>query len=136
MNDRFTQLRRPSRGVGKVSSIGPAGSLSTRRFASSGAHSTIGSARADECSGVFSTSASSRGRHIDLSPCAKYPIPPREQAMTMPVSGRDEHHVMKAITGEPGVAMGNYFSTLENHIDLRRLPGGAEGIVRREIGKE
>jgi hypothetical protein len=34
-----------------------------------------------------------------------------------------------------GAAAGNvgYFSTLENHIDLRRLPGGAEGIRTSDL---
>ena len=59
--------------------------------------------RADECSGVFLASASSRRSHSDVSPCAKHRIPPREQAVTMRLSGRDEHHVMKAMAGEPGM---------------------------------
>jgi hypothetical protein len=61
--------------------------------------------RTDERSGGFGFGQSRRSQS-DLSPCAKHAIALRQQAMTMRLSGRDEHHVMKAITGEPGIAMG------------------------------
>jgi hypothetical protein len=61
--------------------------------------------RTDERSGVFGFGQSRRS-HSDVSPCAKHPLPLRQQAMTMHLSCRDKHHVMKAITGVPGMAMG------------------------------
>jgi hypothetical protein len=58
----------------------------------------------DERSGL-SAWASSRSSHDEVGPCAKHPLPLRQQAMTMGLSRRHEHHVMKAITGERGMAM-------------------------------
>jgi hypothetical protein len=60
--------------------------------------------RTDERSAVFGF-GQSRSSHDDISPWAKHPLPLRQQAMTMHLSGRCEHHIMKTITGEPGMAM-------------------------------
>ena len=83
--------------------------------------------RADECSGVFSASDSSRGSHSDLSPCAKHRIPSREQAMTMRLSGRGKHRVMKAMAGKPDMAMGKEPACANGDCDVDRVNSVAEG---------
>jgi hypothetical protein len=61
--------------------------------------------RTDKRSGVFGFGQSRRS-YGDVSPCAKHRIPLRQQAMTMRLSGRCEHRVMKAMAGEADIAMG------------------------------
>ncbi|MGC2785231.1 MAG: hypothetical protein WA397_15655 [Roseiarcus sp.] len=54
--------------------------------------------RADESAGIeWLASAGSRGSQSYLGPCAKHPLPLRQQAMTMHLSRRDEHRVMEAM---------------------------------------
>ena len=71
---------------------------------------------------VFSGSASdsSRGSQSDLSPCAKHRIPSREQAMTMRLSSRDEHRVMKAMAGKPDMAMGKEPARAKRRLQRRQ----------------
>ena len=45
----------------------------------------------------------------------------------MRLSGRDEHHVMKAITGEPGVAMGKEPTRANGDCGVDKVNSVAEG---------
>jgi hypothetical protein len=47
--------------------------------------------------------------------------------MTMRLSGRDEHHVMKAITGEPGMAMGKEPTRANGDCGVDKVNSVAEG---------
>jgi hypothetical protein len=47
--------------------------------------------------------------------------------MTMRLSGRDEHHVMKAITGEPDMAMGKEPTGANGDCGVDRVNSVAEG---------
>jgi hypothetical protein len=64
--------------------------------------------RTGERRGVFGFGQSRRS-HSDVSPCAKHPLALRQQTMTMHLSRRDEHHVMKAITNK-GVSISQVFN--------------------------
>jgi hypothetical protein len=82
--------------------------------------------RTDERSAVFDF-GQSRSSHSDVSPCAKHPLPLRQQAMTMHLSRRDEHHVMKAITGKPGIAMGKELTRPNGDCGVDKVNSIAEG---------
>jgi hypothetical protein len=82
--------------------------------------------RTGERSGVFAFGQSRRS-HVDVSPPAKHRIPLRQQAMTIRLSGRDEHHVMKAITGVPGMAMGKKLTRPNGDCGVDKVNSVAEG---------
>ena len=63
----------------------------------------------------------------DLSPCAKHRIPLREQAMAVHLSGPDEHRVMKAMAGKPGIAMGKEPARANGDCGVDRVNSVAEG---------
>jgi hypothetical protein len=80
----------------------------------------------DERNGVFGFGQSRRS-HSDVSPCAKHSLALRQQAMTMHLSRRDEHHVMKAITRVPGTAMGKELTCANGDCGVDKVNSIAEG---------
>ena len=71
-------------------------------------------------------SAGSRGSQSYLGPCAKHPLPLRQQAMTMHLSRRDEHRVMEAMADMSLVTKGQQPARANGDCGV----GGARGLGR------
>jgi hypothetical protein len=82
--------------------------------------------RTDERSDFFGFGQSRRS-HSDVSPCAKHSLALRQQAMTMHLSRRDEHDVMKAITRVPGTTMGKELTCADGDCGVDKVNSVAEG---------
>ena len=82
--------------------------------------------RTDERSAVFGFGQSRRS-HSDVSPCAKHPLPLRQQAMTMHLSRRDEHGVVEAMADMSLVTKGQQPARVNGDCGVGRVNSIAEG---------